>query len=66
MASKGARWKRIHVLLQETQEKWVQSLGQEDLLKEEMALHFSVLAWKIQWTEDPEELQVHRVTKSWT
>ena len=29
------------------QEKWVQSLGQEDPLEEKMALHFSILAWKI-------------------
>ena len=29
----------------------VRSLGQEDLLEEEMATHSSVLAWKIPWTE---------------
>ena len=28
------------------QELWVQSLGQEDPLKDEMATHFSILAWK--------------------
>ena len=27
-------------------------LGQEDLLEEEMATHFSILAWKIPWTEE--------------
>jgi len=27
----------------------VRSLGQEDLLAEEMTTHFSVLAWKIPW-----------------
>ena len=32
---------------QETQEMWVQSLDQEDPLKEEMATHLSILAWKI-------------------
>ena len=31
----------------------VQSLGQEDLLEEEMATHSSILAWKIPWTEEP-------------
>ena len=31
----------------------VQSLGQEDLLKEGMAAHSSILAWKIPWTEKP-------------
>ena len=39
------------------QEMWVQSLGQEDPLKEEMATHSSILAWKISWTEEPGELQ---------
>ena len=28
-------------------ETWVQSLGREDLLEKEMALHSSILAWKI-------------------
>ena len=28
-------------------------LGQEDPLEEEMATHFSILAWKIPWTEEP-------------
>ena len=32
------------------QEKQVQSLGQEDPLKKEMATHSSVLAWRIPWT----------------
>ena len=31
----------------------VQSLDQEDTLEEEMATHFSILAWKIPWTEEP-------------
>ena len=39
------------------QETWVQSLGQEDALKKEMATHFSVLAWEILWTEEPGGLQ---------
>ena len=30
---------------------WVQSLGPEDSLEEEMATHSSILAWKIPWTE---------------
>ena len=29
------------------------SLGQEDPLEEEMATHFSTLAWEIPWTEEP-------------
>ena len=39
------------------QETWVQSLGPEDLLEEEMATHSSILAWKIPWTEKPGGLQ---------
>ena len=34
-------------------EMWVQSLGQEDSLEKEMATHFSILAWRIPWTEEP-------------
>ena len=44
-------------------EKWVQSLGQEDALKKEMATHSSVLAWKTPWTEEPGRLQSMGVTK---
>ena len=35
----------------------VQFLGQEDPLEEEMALHSSILAWEIPWTEEPGRLQ---------
>ena len=31
---------------------WVQSLGWEDLLEKEMAIHPSILAWKIPWREE--------------
>ena len=40
--------------MQETQ---VQSLGEENPLEEEMATHFSILAWEIPWTEEPGGLQ---------
>ena len=40
-----------------TQESWVGSLGQEDLLEEGMATHSGTLAWKIPWTENPGRLQ---------
>ena len=33
------------------------SLGREDLLEKEMAIHSSILAWKIPWTEEPGRLQ---------
>ena len=39
------------------QEMWVQSLGQEDALEEEMATHSSNLAWGIPRTEKPGGLQ---------
>jgi len=43
--------------MKETQKTWVRSLGQEDLLEEEIATHSSILTWKISWTEEPGELQ---------
>ena len=38
-------------------ETWVQSLGQEDSLKKEMATQSHILAWRIPWTEGPGGLQ---------
>ena len=35
------------------QETWVRSLGWEDPLEKEMAARFSILAWRIPWTEEP-------------
>ena len=35
----------------------VQSLGWEDPLEKRMATHFSILAWRIPWTEEPGGLQ---------
>ena len=35
----------------------VRSLGQEDPLEKEMAIHSSILAWRIPWTEEPDGLQ---------
>ena len=43
--------------LPKIQETQVRSLGWEDPLEEGMATHSSILAWKIQWTEEPDELQ---------
>ena len=39
------------------QEMWIASLGREDPLEKEMAIHPSILAWKIPWTEESGELQ---------
>ena len=38
-------------------ETWVRFLGQEDPLETEIATHFSILAWRIPWTEEPGGLQ---------
>ena len=38
-------------------ETWVRSLGREDPLEKEMAIHSSILAWRIPWTEEPGGLQ---------
>ena len=42
------------------QETWVQSLGQDDSLQEEMATHSSLLVQRIPWTEEPGGASVHR------
>ena len=34
-------------------EPWVQSMSREDPLEKEMATHSRILAWEIQWTEEP-------------
>ena len=39
------------------QETRVQSLGWEDPLEKEMAIHSSILAWRIAWIEEPGGLQ---------
>ena len=43
--------------VQETQEMQVLFLGQEYPLEEEMAIHSSILAWEIPWTEESGGLQ---------
>ena len=47
-----------------TREIQVQTPGQEDPLEKEMENHFSILAWRISWAEEPGGLQStgsHRV-----
>ena len=39
--------------MQEMKEACLRSLGQECPMEKEMTTHFSVLAWKIPWTEEP-------------
>ena len=55
----------VHGILQARMLEWVaisfssnagdrvQSLGQEDPLEKAMAVHSSILAWEIPWTEEP-------------
>ena len=43
--------------MQEMQESWIRSLCWEDPLEEEMAIHSSILDWRIPWTEEPGGLQ---------
>ena len=38
-------------------ETWVQPLGWEDLLENALAVHSSILAWRIPWMEEPGRLQ---------
>ena len=45
---------------------WIQSLAQEDFLKEGMVIHSSIFAWRIPWREEPSGLQFMGVSKSWT
>ena len=43
--------------MQETQETWVRTLVQEDPLEKGMAVHSSILAWRIPWTKELGKLQ---------
>ena len=38
-------------------ERQVQSLGREDALEKEMAIHSKIFAWRIPWTDEPDWLQ---------
>ena len=49
------------IAMQEPQETWVRSQGQEDPLEKGMATQSSILAWRIPWTEEPSRLQSKRV-----
>ena len=48
------------------QETWVESLGQEDPLEKEMAIHSSILAWKNPMDGGAWKATVHGVSKSQT
>ena len=67
-ASQVAQWQRIRLPMQEMQEMRIPFPGQEAPLEKEMAIHSSILAWKIPWTEESEGLQStgsQRVGHNW-
>ena len=57
-------WRKASSLVAQTvksppavQKTQVRSLGREDPLEKGLAAHFSILAWRIPWTEEPDRLQ---------
>ena len=48
------------------QETWVQSLGCDDLLEEDIATHSSILAWRIPMDRGAWRAMVHGIAKSRT
>ena len=63
------QWVKYLPARQETQETWVQSLGQKDPREEEMAAHSTRLPWRSPWTEEPDRLQstgLQRVGHKWS
>ena len=54
--------------MRETLETWIQSLGHEDPLEEELETHSNILAWRISWTDESGRLQsmgFQRVGQDW-
>ena len=47
-----AQWVKNLPAMQETQETWVQSLGQEEPREKGIATHSSILARRIPWSEE--------------
>ena len=62
-------WLSSKVAQPTMQETWVQSLDLEDPLEEGMATHYSILSWRIPWTEESGRLQSiwsQRVRHNWS
>ena len=55
--SQVAQWAKNPSAMQEMQETWVKFLVWENSLEDAMATLSSILAWRIQWTEEPDGLQ---------
>ena len=49
-------WLKKPPAMQKPQGMWVPSLGQEEPLEEGMAIHSSIFAWRILWTDEPGEV----------
>ena len=65
-ASLVAQGKKNPPAVQESQEMWIWSLGQEDPLEEGMATHSSILTWRIPWMEEPGWLQsIDSKSRTW-
>ena len=60
-ASQVAPVKNLPLQILPMQETWVLSLGQKDPLDKAMATPSSILAWRIPWTEEPDELWSRRL-----
>ena len=68
MVKKKKKKKKKSPALQEIQETGFPSQGREDLLEEEMTTYYSILAWKMPWTEESGRLQSigwQRLGSSW-
>ena len=55
--------------MQKIEETWVQSLGREDPLEEDMTTHSNILGWRILWTKEPNGIQSmgwQRVGHDWS
>ena len=66
MVSRASLVAQLVKNLSAMQETWVQSLGWEELLKEGIATHPSILAWRIPMDREAWRATVHGVAKSWT
>ena len=67
--SSGASGKEPTCQCKRHKETQVQSMGGEDPLEHGIAIHSSILAWRIPWTEEPGGLQpmgLHRVGHDWS
>ena len=53
----GTSGKELACPCRKHNETWIQSLGLEDPLEEEMAPHSGILAWEIPWIDKPGKLQ---------